>query len=144
MIILDTNVISELMRPAPERAVIEWFGTHAISAMATTAINIAEIRHGLARLPNGRRRDDLESRFRSLAARGFQTRIFDFDAAAAEIFGELAAGRGRAGIPLRGFDGLVAAIAKSNATPIATRNVQDFAGCGIELINPWETPRSRD
>jgi predicted nucleic acid-binding protein len=137
MIILDTNVISELMRAKPEPVVVDWFRVRSLLEMATTAINLAEIRLGLARLPFGRRRRELEVTFNSLAARGFADRVFDFDASAADAYGDLAVERERAGRRLEGFDGLVAAIAKSRGMPIATRNTNDFEGLGIEVINPW-------
>jgi toxin FitB len=137
MIILDTNVISELMRARPEQAVVDWFRVRSLLEMATTTINLAEIRRGLARLPFGRRRRDLEVTFNSLAARGFADRVFDFDASAADAYGDLAEERERAGRRLEGFDGLIAAIAKSRGMPIATRNTNDFVGCGIDVINPW-------
>jgi len=137
MIILDTNVISELMRAKPEPVVVNWFRVRSLLEMATTTINLAEIRLGLARLPFGRRRRDLEVTFNSLAARGFANRVFDFDASAADAYGDLAVERERAGRRLEGFDGLIAAIAKSRGMPIATRNTNDFAGCGIDVINPW-------
>ena len=137
MIILDTNVISELMRANPEPVVVDWFRVRSLLEMATTTINLAEIRRGLARLPFGRRRRDLEVTFNSLAARGFANRVLDFDASAADAYGDLAVERERAGRPMEGLDGLIAAIAKSRGLPIATRNVDDFAECGIDLINPW-------
>jgi toxin FitB len=137
MIILDTNVISELMRAKPEPVIVNWFRVRSLLEMATTTINLAEIRLGLARLPFGRRRRDLEVTFNSLVARGFANRVFDFDASAADAYGDLAVERERAGRRLEGFDGLIAAIAKSRGMPIATRNTNDFAGCGIDVINPW-------
>jgi predicted nucleic acid-binding protein len=144
MIILDTNVISELMRAKPASVVLEWFAARSLHELATTTINLAEIRHGLGRLPFGRRRHDLEVKFNSFASRGFADRVFDFDVPAAEAYGDLAVIREQAGRRLEGFDGLIAAIAKSRALPIATRNTGDFAGCGIELISPWDTtPNTR-
>ncbi len=137
MIVIDTNVLSELMRARPEPVVLEWFRARPLAEIATTAINIAEIRHGLARLPLGRRRRDLEGTFNSLAARGFTDRVFDFDRAAAEVFPDLVVARERTGRRLAGFDGLIAAIARSQGLAIATRNTDDFVDCGIEVINPW-------
>ena len=139
MIILDTNVISELMRANPEPVVVDWFRVRSLLEMATTTINLAEIRRGLARLPFGRRRRDLEVTFNSLAARGFANRVLDFDASAADAYGDLAVERERAGRPMEGLDGLIAAIAKSRGLPVATRNMDDFAECGIDLINPWNS-----
>jgi predicted nucleic acid-binding protein len=140
MIIVDTNVISELMRRRPEPIVVDWFRARSLREIATTTINLAEIRRGLARLPFGRRRGELEVTFNSLAARGFANRIFDFDAPAADAYGELVAERDRAGHPVEGFDGLIAAIAKSRGLPVATRNIGDFDGCGIAVISPWDAP----
>ena len=98
----------------------------------------AAIRYGLGRLAFGRRRRDLETKFNSFASRGFETRVFDFDVPAAEAYGDIVVARERAGRRLEGFDGLIAAIAKSRGLAIATRNIGDFAGCGIELISPWD------
>jgi predicted nucleic acid-binding protein len=142
MIILDTNVISELMLAAPQRNVLDWVNNQPLSELSTTTINVAEIRYGLARLPPGRRRTDLDMRFRAFAARGFANRVFDFDGTAAEVYGELIAARERSGRPLEGFDGLIAAIASSRGLPLATRNVADFADCGVTLICPWQGPRA--
>jgi len=139
MIILDTNVISEVMRASPDRAVLGWLGSQPLPELATTAISLAEVRHGLARLPFGRRRRDLEMKFDSFAVQGFANRVLDFDKAAADIYGDLVVARERAGRRLEGFDGLIAAIAKSRGLPIATRNADDFAGCGIDIIDPWNT-----
>jgi toxin FitB len=138
MIILGTNVISELMLARPQPAVLGWLNGLALSELATTTISVAEVRYGLARLPPGRRRSDLDTRFRAFAARAFANRVFDFDRIAAEVYGELVVARERSGRPLEGFDGLIAAIAKSRSLPLATRNLADFAGCGIALISPWQ------
>ena len=137
MIILDTNVISEIMRPDPARSVLDWLDEQPITELATTTINLAEIRYGLARLRFGRRRTDLETRFDSFVGRGLASRVFDFDAAAANAYGDLVFAREQIGRPLDGFDGLIAAIARSRALPIATRNGSDFEGCGIEVLDPW-------
>ncbi len=109
------------------------------SELATTTINIAEIKFGFARLSPGRRRGDLEARFFRLASRGFVGRVFGFDAPAADVFGELVAARQRLGRPLVGFDGLIAAIALSRGFALATRDVSDFEDCGITLFDPWNT-----
>lgn len=137
MIILDTNVIAELMRAGPDTAVLEWLRARPLLDLSTTTINLAEVRYGLARLPFGRRRRDLELKFNSFALRGFANRVLDFDANAADVYGDLVVAREHAGRRLEGFDGLIAAIARSRGLPIATRNADDFAGCGIDVINPW-------
>jgi predicted nucleic acid-binding protein len=138
MIILDTNVISELMRSTPQRIVLDWLSSQPLSKLSTTTINVAEITYGLARLPPGRRRSDLDMRFRAFAARGFANRVFDFDGTAAEVYGELVAARERLGRPLEGFDGLIAAIASSRGLTVATRDIADFTDCGIAVISPWQ------
>ena len=142
MIILDTNVSSEAMRAIPDPAVLGWLGAQPLTELATTTINIAEVRYGLARLPFGRRRRDLEIKFNAFASRGFANRVLDFDAQAADVYGDLVVAREHAGTRLEGFDGLIAAIAKSRGLPIATRNTGDFAGCGIAVINPWSAAPS--
>jgi len=101
MIVLDSNVISEVMRPRPSPTVSEWMDAAPTSELATTSISIAEIRYSLARLPFGRRRSHLEARFNDLLAHAFQNRIFDFDARAAEAYAELAAARDRTARPFR-------------------------------------------
>ncbi len=138
MIVLDTNVLSELMLPKPEPRVLDWLGKQPLKNLATTTINIAELKHGMARLPAGRRRGELERKFAGLAARGLASRVFDFDLPAADVFGDILAARERAGRRLEGFDGMIAAIALSRGLAIATRNIADFDGCGVEVINPWE------
>jgi toxin FitB len=139
MIILDTNVISEVMAVQPSRAVAAWMDATPAFDLATTTINIAEIRYGLARLPFGRRRAGLEAQFESLLARVFNTRVFAFDGLAAGAYGELIAARERSGRPLDGPDGFIAAIAASRGLGIATRDIRGFEGCGIPVINPWNS-----
>lgn len=143
MILLDTNVLSELMRVAPEPQLLNWLRNQPLPQLGTTTINIAEIKYGLARLPGGQRRRELEKKFFSFVSRGLADRIFDFDAAAADIFGDIMVAREKAGRRLEGYDGLILAIAKSRGASIATRNVADFAGCGVNIANPWIfTPQS--
>ena len=138
MIILDTNVISEIMRPSPAPVVLEWLDAQPLLELATTTINVAEIRYGLARLTFGRRRTDLENKFNNFVARGFYNRIFEFDGVAADAYGDMVVERERTGRRPEGFDGLIAAIARSHALPVATRNKSDFERCGIEVLSPWE------
>lgn len=138
MILLDTNVISEVMRPAPASIVLDWLHARSVDEFATTAINIAEVRYGLARLGRGHRRADLDARFRDFLSRGFADRVFDFDEPAAEAYGDLVVERERAGRRLEGFDGLIAAIARCRGLSVATRNKADFDGCGLEVLSPWD------
>lgn len=138
MIVLDTNVISEVMAPVPSPIVQRWMDSTLAIELATTTVNIAEVRFGLARLPFGRRRARMETLFDSFLARAIDNRIFGFDARAANTFAQLATARERSGRPLRGFDGLIAAIAASRGFGVATRNSSDFGDCGIEVVNPWD------
>ena len=137
MIILDTNVVAKLMRPHPEPRVVTWLRTQPVVQLATTTITLAEVGVGLARLPESRRRFTLEAKFKAFVSRGLGPRVFGFDQGAAEIYGELVAERERAGRPLDGFDGLIAAIARAQDAAVATRNIGDFGGCGVELVDPW-------
>jgi predicted nucleic acid-binding protein len=139
MIILDTNVLSELTRPNPNSQVNGWLREQSLLKLGTTAINIAELKFGMARLPDGRRRRDLERKFAGLMSRGLAGRVFDFDQPAADIFGDILVARERMGRRLEGYDGLIAAIARSRGFAVATRNIADFEGCGVTVLNPWDT-----
>jgi len=139
MIILDTNVLSELMRPAPSPAVRAWVASQPAARLYTTTITQAEILYGLALIIDGRRRSALTNAAAQMFAEDFADRLLGFDAAAAEAFAPIAAARRQQGRPMAAFDAQIAAIAASQAAELATRNVADFLDCGIHLINPWET-----
>lgn len=138
MIILDTNVISELMRSTPDKQVLSWFADQKPSNLAITAIAIAEIQRGILRLPIGKRRDNLGVSFLKFVEEAFQGRILAFDASAAYIYGDIASEREKAGFNTDSVDLMIAAIVKNHKACIATRNTKDFKDCGIKLINPWE------
>lgn len=138
MILLDTNVVSELMRTLPNAAVLQWVDAQAPEDLATTTLTVAEIGAGLAVMPAGARQTDLRSRAARLLAQGFGERIFGFDLAAAAVYSDLFALRRSIGRPPSAFDLLIAAIAHARGMAVATRNVSDFAGCGLQLINPWD------
>lgn len=138
MIILDTDVISELMRRERHPSVRAWLRAQSVEALATTTITLAEIGYGLARFPDGRRRFELEASFQMLVTRGLGRRVFDFDIRAAQVYGKVVAARDAAGRPFRGFDGLIAAIATSRKAELATRNIVHFEDCGVPLVNPWD------
>lgn len=140
MILLDTNVVSELMRPAPDAKVLAWTRVQPMEQLATTVVTVAEIGAGLACLPSGARRRDLLERWGRLQAEGFGARIFDLDQAAAKLYGELFARRQRAGRAAAAFDLLIAAIAHNRGFAVATRNVRDFEDCGVQIVNPWMAP----
>jgi hypothetical protein len=137
MVVLDTNVVSELMRDVPHAGVLAWLDDRPTRQLFVTAVTEAEIRTGVAYLPEGRRRRHLaeaaDRAFRGL----FAGRILPFDSEAAHTYAEIAAARRAAGRPLSQADGQIAAIAGSRGMAVATRNVRDFADMGIDLIDPW-------
>jgi hypothetical protein len=137
MIVLDTNVLSETLRPAPSARVLEWMRSEPASALFTTAITGSELLYGVALLPEGRRRQSLESVVGLIFAEDLAGRVSPFDSAAAREFADIAASRHRAGRPISEADACIAAIARSRGAALATRNVGDFAGCRLELIDPW-------
>ncbi|MBL1420739.1 MAG: type II toxin-antitoxin system VapC family toxin [Alphaproteobacteria bacterium] len=137
MILLDTNVISELMKPLPDEAVKGWVGRQKSAHLAVSAITIAEIQYGILLLPQGKRRLRLQANFEAFIDGAFLGRVFAFDEAAAYVFGEIAAERKKSGFNTDSVDLMIAAIARHNKADIATRNVRDFEGCGIGVVNPW-------
>lgn len=139
MIVLDTNVISEAMRPQPNQAVLAWLNRQQSSQIFITTISIAEIGYGLRVLADGKRRSLLQSRFDQFIALGFESRILNFDKQAADAYAEIMAFRKEIGSPMSFPDAQIAAITQVNNGGLATRNIEDFAQCGIELINPFET-----
>jgi predicted nucleic acid-binding protein len=138
MIVLDTNVLSELMRPSPAEAVVAWVASNPATSQYTTSITQAEILHGLLLLPAGRRRTHLLNAAHAMFAEDFVGRVLGFGSDAAPIYAQIAADRRRAGRPISHFDAQIAAIARACGARVATRNVTDFGGCGVTLINPWE------
>lgn len=136
MIIVDTNVISELMRPSPEPAVLGWLRRRADDDLCTTAITAAEVRYGIARLPAGRRKDEL-LRTADEVFGAFPDQVLPFDIAAAHEYADIVADRERAGTPIDGFDGQIAAICRVNGAQLATRNTRDFDSVGIPVTDPW-------
>ena len=137
MILLDTNVVSELMRGSPEPAVVAWLDNQPVGSLFVTAVTEAEIRAGVAFLPSGERRlhlvDAVERAFGVL----FGERILPFDSDAARAYAGIAAARRAAGRPISQADCQIAAIARSRSASVATRDASGFAGCGIEVKNPW-------
>ena len=136
MIILDTNVLSELMRPEPDARVREWVNRQRSGELGTTAITVAEIRHGIERLPDGRRKDSLLSAATELFA-AFGNLVHPFDALAAAWFGPVMVRRASLGMPVEGFDAQIAAICRAREASLATRNVKDFLETGVVVIDPW-------
>jgi predicted nucleic acid-binding protein len=136
MIILDTNVISELMRPEPDDRVREWASGRRADELGTTAITVAEIGHGLERLPDGRRKASLLSAATDLFA-AFGELVQPFDTQAAAWFGPVMVRRASLGLPVEGFDAQIASICRAHGAVLATRNVKDFLETGVEIIDPW-------
>lgn len=137
MIILDANVVSELLRAAPAPAVEAWLAAQDGAEVYFTSVSEAELRRGVAILPAGRRRDALAEAVEGILAEDFRSRILPFDSAAARAYAAIAAGRRAAGRPISQFDCQIAAIAHAHEAAVASRNVGDFNGCGIEVIDPW-------
>ena len=137
MILLDTNVLSEMMRPAPSSIVEEWLSAQPAAGTFISAITEAELRYGLALLPNGQRQKRLLAQAEAMLAEDFADRILPFDSAAAAAYATIAATRRLAGRPISQADAQIAAIAASRGATIATRNVTDFADCGVAVLDPW-------
>ena len=137
MLVFDTNVLSELMRPAPNTAITSWVAEQATSSLHLTAVSEAELRYGLAIMSPGRRRDGLAHGLERMLRTGFANRVLPFDSAAASSYAEIAAARRAIGRPMPEADCQIAAIARSCDMTVVTRNVRDFADAGIDVINPW-------
>ena len=138
MIVIDTNVLSELARPEAEPAVVAWANAQRIEDLYTTAITESEMLYGLACVPAGRRHDSLQRAIETAFAALLAGRVLSFDRAAARAYADLAFEHRRQGRGANGPDLQIAAIARARgASAIATRNTRDFAGCGVPLINPW-------
>ena len=139
MIVLDTNVLSELMRPSPDAAVNSWSDTVPVGEQYISVVTVAEVRYGIARLPRGRRREALQrTADRNFAT--FRRRTLTLDPPAAALYGDVVVERTSAGKPVSTFDALLAAIVRSHDATLATRNTDDFTGLGLDLVNPWEHP----
>ena len=138
MILLDTNLVSELMKPAPAPSVVDWVAAEPVSSLYTTSITQAEIMLGVLLLPAGRRRKVLEAAAAEMFEEDFAGRVLPFGSEAAQSYARIAVERRRIGRPISNFDAQIAGIARSSGARLATRNVADFENCGIKVINPWE------
>jgi toxin FitB len=136
MIILDTNIASELMRASPAPAVLSWMRRQRASDLFTTAITVAEIRYGIERLPAGRRQDLLRSAARDVFSL-FSEQILPFDAAAAEEYALVVSRRDSLGLQIDGFGAQIAAICRARGAALATRNMPDFRETRVEVVDPW-------
>jgi len=137
LIIVDTNILSELMRPSPAIEVESWLREASDEVLVTTAITVCEIEYGLSRLDNGRRKDELIARFAALTGDVVDFAVLPFDNAAARRAGQLRGLRERKGLSAHAADMMIAGIASTHGAAIATRNDKDFTDIGLEIINPW-------
>ena len=138
MILLDTNVLSELMRPSPEPKVLQWLDAQPAMDIWISAVTVAEIRLGIELLPDGKRRGLLSDLAERMFREDFSERYLPFDFSAAGKYASIVALRKRQGSPISVEDAQIAAITQANGLALATRNVKDFSGIeGLELINPW-------
>ncbi|HEX8817432.1 MAG TPA: type II toxin-antitoxin system VapC family toxin [Terriglobales bacterium] len=137
MIILDTNVLSELMRARPAAQVVDWVAAYPASELCTTSITEAEIFYGIELLGKGKRQEALLAAAEAMFVEDFAGRIFPFEGEAARAFSRIASKRRTLGRPISHSDAQIAAIAQVRRAKLATRNVADFADCGVEVIDPW-------
>ncbi|MEE3504429.1 type II toxin-antitoxin system VapC family toxin [Acidiphilium acidophilum] len=138
MLILDTNVLSEIMGPRPAPEVAAWLARQPDDLLFTTAISQAEILSGLAVMPEGRRRRELEAAARGIFAEDFEGRILPFDTDATAAYAEIVAARRRTGRPTAPLDLMIAAVAVSHNASVVTRDTKGFEGCGVMFVNPWQ------
>ena len=137
--LLDTNVVSEWTRPDPSDAVIEWVARQTPTDLYLSTITEAELRYGIEILPAGRRRDSLLTSTEVMLREDFRGRILPFDRSAAHAYAVIAATRRAAGLSVKHSDCQIAAIARATGLSVVTRNVRDFEGCGLDIINPWSS-----
>jgi predicted nucleic acid-binding protein len=137
MIVIDTNVLSETLKPSPSDVVLGWLASQEPMAVFITTITQAEVLYGVEALPAGKRRTRLHGAIENLFASAFQGRILSFDEDSARVFPKIVANREALGRPISQFDAMIASICRARRAAIATRNVDDFAHCGVPIINPW-------
>ena len=137
MFVLDTNVLSEIMRAVPDPEVADWLRACPVAAMFTTAVSETEILYGVRCLPDGQRRGRLVAAARELFEITFAGRVLAFDATAAGLCADIRIARERSGKPIGSEDGMIAAIAQAHGATLVTRD-RDFAGCGVPVVDPWE------
>ena len=138
MILLDTNVVSEVMRAMPARTVLDWLNDQESTTLYVSTVTIGEIVYGLRVMPDGKRRSGLDEKFERFVVLAFTQRVLAYDEPAARVYGEVMGRRKELGRPMSAPDGQIAAIARCNHMAVATRNVADFEHCGIEVVNPFE------
>src|ERR1700719_518337 len=138
MIVLDTNVLSETLRPVPEPSVLDWLANQPRASLFTTTVTRGEILYGIRLLSDGKRRRGLWDAAKKIFDDDFADQVLSFDIDAADMYAEIAASRRAAGKPpISQFDAVIVAMAHSRGASLATRNVKDFEDCGVDVINPW-------
>ena len=137
MIVLDTNILSEVLRPVPEPRVVDWLKDQPRASLFTTTVTRGEILYGIRLLPAGKRRDGLWDAAIKIFDIDLAGQVLIFDNVAADEFAQISASRRAAGRPITQFDALIAGTTRSRGAKLATHNVTDFEGCDIEVINPW-------
>lgn len=137
MIILDTNVLSESLKPVPSPTVLLWLAAQEPTSVFITAMTQAEVLYGVERLKPGKRRNQLLAAVEKIFAEALEGRILPFDEDAARAFARVVAGREALGKPISQFDAMIAAVARSHRAAVATRNTGDFEHCGVRIVNPW-------
>jgi predicted nucleic acid-binding protein len=137
VIVLDTNVASELMRASPAPVVLAWLRRQVGTELCTTAVTVAEVRCGITRMPVGRRTDDLR-RAADEVFGAFPEQVLPFDSTAAGTYADVVASRERTGSPIDGFDAQIASVCRVHRARLATRNEKDFRDFGVEAIDPWQ------
>jgi toxin FitB len=137
MIVLDTNVISETLRPVPDSSVLDWLANQPRASLFTTTVTRGEILCGIRLLSDGKRRRGLWDAAKKIFDEDFAGQVLSFDSDAADTYAEIAALRRTMGKPISQFDAMIAAMARSRGAGLATRNVRDFEDCGVEVVDPW-------
>lgn len=140
MIVLDTNVVSELWKPAPAQSVFDWIDTQVVETLYLATVTVAELRFGLATMPVGKRRALYLDRLEREVLPAFAGRVLSFDLAASQAYADLMARAKAAGTAISKADGYIAATAAARNLKIATRDTGPFEAAGVQTINPWQTP----
>jgi len=138
MIVLDTNVVSELMRSSADSRVLHWFSSQSADDLHITAITMSEILYGIELISTARRRETVRAAAEKMFEAVFADRILTFEDRAARAFSQIASSRRRQGKPMADFDAQIAAITRVHSATLATKNPYAFEGCGVRLVNPWE------
>ncbi len=137
MMVLDTNVVSELMRQVPAPKVLAWMDRQNVTELFLTSVIVAELLHGVARLPNGIRKRNMAQELALLLEQDFENRVLPFDSSSAQNYAELLSEREAAGKPMAALDAQIAAVCIQHGAALVTRNSKHFQDIGLELINPW-------